>query len=516
MRRTLVILLEAELLDRGRRSWLARGLRVQLPGLLGSLVLQAIPLGALLVVLYGTPLVISEAASRVFDEAAIAATRVGFNVLAVFFFYFGLFCGAYLRCDQVAVENESLLALPISRIDVARLRLSEVVRSALVTALLMALPLSGFYCRAIGCNRAETLVLGLSYLLALLTVFLLGLELMVALLVRLRLGRSENVFLGVFLGSIWAFVVAVQLAKLWGPSSAPARALSGLVGSSRFSLVGLYSGILGGVYRPIAVLTALSVSLVPVLAALLFAVDGALARASMLASEGSNGCPSRAWRGLATGACGLQRRTAYFRTYRSLKFLPLVMRAMIARDITAAVRRPFRLLRLIAVGAPLVLVPLVKRGMVVDPMAFLVYFFSTFFVFRLFGESVAEDRKHFVAIRQAVGGAVGYFRMRIAIVFVGALAFLVPAWVGMWVLWGPKLSSVAALNAVLAVLNVMAATLLVVGLSLTGRVGVEDGWAIENSSIDSLYRVSFWIVGTASTAAFYYLYLFLRPLASSL
>lgn len=154
MARTLLVLLRAEVLRSVRARWLVRSMPRFL-GMRSAFALQAGAAIAFAILFYVAPMVLLDAPTL--PSATTRSTlQLAVNVASALFVLFGLFCGAYLVCGHVVLENEGMLAYPITLRELARPGLGVPGGLAGLATLVSIATFSGLAARD-GLRRADRL-----------------------------------------------------------------------------------------------------------------------------------------------------------------------------------------------------------------------------------------------------------------------------------------------------------------------------------------------------------------------
>jgi hypothetical protein len=338
--------------------------------------------------------------------------------------------------------------------------------------------------------------------------------LMLSLLSLMRWQRAETVFMAVFVTSAWLFAVAVQLPR-WRATAGIATALRPAIEEvGRFTPPQLIAQMTA---RPNGVLLLLgyAIALLPLVIALLAAVEQVLTGAYVHIHRGISQGSGERRAVLPERGAGLGGRLDYERMSHALRFLPLPIRALLARDALCIVRTPFLLLKTLSVLIPLGLLPFLRTAAVQESLVFDLYSFSAFLSFQLFTYLVASDIQSGAPMRRAFRSGPHYIASRVVTVFVTSLAIAFPLWavVGTLAGWGGPLYAIA--RTLLLMTNLLAASLLVVPylvvFSRDRRVG---GGTFE--SVHPLALVLFAAFGMCGPAFFYLLDLVIRGTRPSL
>lgn len=422
--RGAILLLEAELLDRSRRGFLLPPHRGRQPRVAQAALLSlALPL-LILLVAYLLPLLVAPHLVPFSDRPSARVPALTINLACTAVLFLGLFVGAYLVYEQTLAENRLVLAYPITIRELALYRLVHAALAALKAIFYLALPVLLGQLLLRGFPAGRTLLIVVITGLVLIALFLGAVSIMLLLCGVLPGVGPDRLFIGLFLASAWAVVVALQIRTGFLAELLASLGQLAALGSLPAVLV----RILGA--TPISASEVGLVLSLPLLASLLLLVllAGALEDAYIRLHR--RGLPARSQphqNGLPVSG-EPSPRSGYSRLDRVFRSMPAPVRALVIKDILSFWRRPHALLRVAAAIVVMVVGCRVGLSTVNGPELGVLYLLPAFIVFRLFIDSVGIEACNSHLLRLSFSGAGAYLRTRAFIAAAVGLSATLVTW----------------------------------------------------------------------------------------
>lgn len=420
---TALLFLKLNLLRRARKGVLSKILGRKLFSPKTAIMFKAIMALLFVVVTCLVPLLtLSDfGASTDFGQNLIKFHHLIINGIIILLFYSGLFVGASMIYGLTTAENEQLLAYPIVMADLVQYKVVETLLVVLNSCLYFFIPIMVLVFLALGWSAIWIAALTILTTMLLITVFLLGINVMLSTAKLMPRRGSDRIIIGFFLISIVLLLVAAKLFGMgyYGPGD---MALLAWLDQqlSQFSYSLMMDNIVSqarGIGQYVLSLVACSMLLFFLVKMCERSLDQAYHRIIKQANDMTIQ-PKQDTIGLS-----------FAKLNCCMGFLPLDLRTLLAKDILALVRGPNLLLKAIGAVVALVLVIAWRHSSLANPVLFGLYFFPTFIISRFFIDIVGQERNNILLIKQLYPSPSRYLSTRFKITFSISFIVLFPIWV---------------------------------------------------------------------------------------
>lgn len=420
--RNALILQKLELLRQARNGIIARLFGYRLVPMKTALYLKAAIVLAYIGLVCLIPLLTPddlETATKV-GQGLVHYHHLIINGGALFLFYLGLFVGAVQIAGLNVAENEQLLSYPLVLSDLVLHRAMDAWRVIIKASIYFVLPCMVLLSVALGWSSPWTIAMTALTTIFMTAVYLAGVNLALAIINRIPNRRTEAILGGILLISCIVLVVAVRSFKAgyFGPGDVKLW-----VWLNQQLALGSYTSMMDnmilqpwGIGQFVLCLLAGAGLLYYLVQMCVRSFGRAFQRIHAQAYDMTGQAQRDA---LKIGFAALNRR---------MRWLPLDVRTLLAKDVLNLLRRPHLLVKSVVFAGALVFIAYWNTSLLDDPFVFALYVSSTLVISRLFLNIIGHERGNILLIKQLYPSAWSYLSGRVKIAIVVSCFILIPFW----------------------------------------------------------------------------------------
>ncbi len=339
---------------------------------------------------------------------------------ALILFYLGMLMGAVQIHGIYVAENEQLLTFPLVLSDIVLHRAMDAWRVIIKTSVYVVLPCMVLMSVALGWSSLWTVAMAALTTLFMTTVYLVGVNVALALANRIPNRSGLTIFSGaslIFLFALVAFVLSfkagyfgTEYPKWW-------------TWLNQQLAHGSYTSLMDNMILQPWGIGQFLLSLAVGIAAVYYLAQGSVrslekafqrihAQAYVMTAQAQRNA-------LKIGFAALNRLT---------KLLPLDVRTLLVKDVLNLLRERLLIAKSVLFLGALVLIALWKTTTLDNPFVFALYVSSTLVISRLFLNVIGHERGNILLIKQLYPSAWSYLLRRVTIAIVVSFFFLIPFW----------------------------------------------------------------------------------------
>lgn len=496
----VIALLKIKFLRRVRRSVLLKAFRKKEIGLRKSILLYGMSIFivflAFLIAMFLWPGIYSSSMFKSMLTVIIDGKTILISGLWIIFFYYGSFYGSVLVYELTISSNLSYLSLPLLYSDLALLRMTEAIISAVKPFILFLVPTLIMLYLHLGLSIWFFPVSVALLQLLCLSSFVAGVILLLALKSVLKKIGSDRIFVTFFIISVWIFVLAIRLHKSY-PESA---------------ILGKVLRILDSTLGTISFRTVLERTLFPSTITILTGFIAILVIGTLVFSQGILFYQLllhnyKKIHYISEEGKVIRKRRANIRMdrlYVILKKIPADLRIILARDIILFIRRPNYLLKAIVFILLMgVFFYNIKSGAFIIPKTIYLYLLPSFVLLRFYIHSIGLERNNIFLIKQLTPSMSVYFMNRAKVNALVSFLIVLPIWT-ICILFAPINNFILiVVRFMLLSLSLVASVFLLTGVSATFAIFNEDRVEHNSFGVSSGAVALFCIVGFSIPLFFY-------------